>query len=244
MKPTSTDENDSEEVGLRDVPWKWSDGLTGIAFLLPWRFLLLVPREWLQPLAQLPQWALWVTIYLIPVAWRMLFPVALAYGRAARFRVSVPGWRCWRKEALAALGVLAGCWGLLLAILIPWMLISGDGRAVPSVWSGAGTSPHGLNVLLLLSAMTIAPITEEVFFRGLVFNCLRRYCPLAIALISQAAIFALLHPFDVFHLAIALVFGMVLGAVYEWRKTLLAPILLHAMQNVLATIAVAILGQA
>ena len=82
-----------------------------------------------------------------------------------------------------------------------------------------------------------------MFFRGLVYNCLRRYCPTWWALVLQAGIFALLHPVDIVHLAIVFLFGLVLGVVYQWRKTLLAPILLHAMQNVAATIAVVILGQ-
>ena len=115
--------------------------------------------------------------------------------------------------------------------------------AVPSnVWNRAANADWRSTVILLISAMTVAPLTEELFFRGLVFNWLKRFLHPLAAMVLQATVFALLHPFDDFHLAVVFVFGLALAALYQWRKTLLAPILLHSMQNVVATVAVAVLA--
>jgi membrane protease YdiL (CAAX protease family) len=132
---------------------------------------------------------------------------------------------------------------LVLTVLC-WAALGGAGQAIPSVWGGQSSERlRNLDAVLLLSAMTVAPLTEELFFRGLVYSWLRRFTPVIVALVLQAAVFALLHPFDWVHLAIVFVFGLVLGGLYEWRKTLLSPILFHAMYNVLATIVVTLLGE-
>lgn len=219
--------------------------MIAVAFLLPWRILLLLPRDWVGwAAAQLSPWALWGGIYLIPVAWRLLFPLWLARRRDPSFRVLLPGRGEWFREGLIAFVLFASVWGILLAAIVGAMLVSEEGGAIPAVWSGVGRSaPWTATLLLLLSALTVAPLCEEIFFRGLVYNWLLRYCPQLLALIVQAGIFALLHPFDPIHLAIVFVFGLALGVVYQWRQTLLAPILLHAMQNVVATLAVLILGE-
>jgi membrane protease YdiL (CAAX protease family) len=84
---------------------------------------------------------------------------------------------------------------------------------------------------LIILAVAVAPIAEEVFFRGMLYNALRRRLPVIVAALIQAILFGLVHPFGVVdRLAIVLI-GLVLAAVYEWRKTLVAPMLLHALIN-------------
>src|SRR4051812_25972025 len=106
---------ETRPIGLSDVPWRWYDGLIGLAVLLPARFLLLLPRPLLLEVARWPQWALVGGIYVLPVAWRLLFPLCLARWRQPAFRFTVPAVRVWVREALAALMILGIVWGLLLA---------------------------------------------------------------------------------------------------------------------------------
>ena len=75
-------------------------------------------------------------------------------------------------------------------------------------------------------------MAEEVFFRGLLYNALRQRLPRFVAVLLQAIAFGLLHPFGMVGAAAVAVGGLALGLVYERRKTLLAPILLHALVNV------------
>ena len=226
---------------MSDVPWKWYDGLIGVLFLSPWRLLLMLPRPWLAEVARLPHWALWVGIYLIPVAWRLVFPLWLARRRQPAFRIAVPGVRVWLREGAIALGILAVVWGMILAVVLAASQTSGNGSMPSNVWNSPAAN-WSSTAILLLSSMTVAPVTEEIFFRGLVFNWLKRFLHPLAAVVLQAVVFALLHPFDVFHLAVVFVLGLALAALYQWRKTLLAPILLHAMQNVVASAAVGVLA--
>jgi membrane protease YdiL (CAAX protease family) len=231
-------------AGFRAVPWRWYDGLIALAFLLPWSFLLFLPRAWVLPLARLPFWQMWLVVYFVPVAWRLLFPLGLGYRRTGALLIHLPPGRTWLRETAVALVTLVIGGAVLAATVAGWFVFATPSDEITNVWSGgASERMRNLDAILLLSAMTIAPVTEELFFRGLVYNWLHRFTPLAIAILVQAAIFALLHPLSPVHLAIVFVFGIVLGGLYEWRKTLLTPILFHAMYNAVATIAVALLGE-
>lgn len=84
--------------------------------------------------------------------------------------------------------------------------------------------------LMLLLAGAIAPLVEEVLFRGLLYGWLRSHLSAAPAVITSAAIFSALHVIPVLLPAI-FVIGVVLAIAYEYSDSLWIPILLHAMQN-------------
>src|SRR5436305_1745389 len=98
-----------------------------------------------------------------------------------------------------------------------------DLRAVPWMW-GDG-------------AVGLAPVGEELFFRGFLYNALRRRWPRAVALVVQAAVFGLLHTFGFTHAVFAGVLGLLLGLIYDWRRNLLTPVTVHALQNLAAVAA-------
>jgi membrane protease YdiL (CAAX protease family) len=89
-----------------------------------------------------------------------------------------------------------------------------------------------VRVLAVVSAVVLAPISEELFFRGLLQSYVRRetQSPWAAVLIT-AAMFGLVHaPYWHTVPAIALL-GVVLGYNYERCGRLLPSILIHAMFN-------------
>lgn len=93
-------------------------------------------------------------------------------------------------------------------------------------------SPNrGLIYSLLLFSFTFAPVAEEVFFRGFLYNAFRARMPLPVAGLAQSLIFGFSHFLGVTHGCVAFVTGLFLTAVYEWRKTLITPILVHAGVN-------------
>ena len=57
---------------------------------------------------------------------------------------------------------------------------------------------------------------------------------LVLAAVLQSALFALAHNFGAMHAAFAFGLGLSLTAVYAWRKTLVAPIFVHAGNNLFA----------
>ncbi len=81
-------------------------------------------------------------------------------------------------------------------------------------------------------AVIAAPVFEEFIFRGLIFGGLRRSFGLWPATLVSAALFAVMHP------ALSMIPVFILGAcaalVYERTRSLLAPMLLHAVYNACA----------
>lgn len=84
--------------------------------------------------------------------------------------------------------------------------------------------------LTLLTTAIFVPITEEVVFRGMSFNILRKGMPLAAAVIMQSLIFAGAHLVPL-QIAYVLPTAFALGLVYVWCGSFLAPVLLHISYN-------------
>jgi membrane protease YdiL (CAAX protease family) len=91
----------------------------------------------------------------------------------------------------------------------------------------------------VLAIVILAPIAEELFFRGVVFNAFLRERGLRFAYLGSAAMFAVIHLSIVALLPIFLL-GLALAWVYHRTGSLLAPIVMHAVVNGLS-VAIALL---
>ena len=89
----------------------------------------------------------------------------------------------------------------------------------------------GLFVTFVL-AVILAPLAEELFFRGWLFTAIRPWAGFAPTLIVTSACFALAH-WERTHLYAAAVFpvGLLLGYVRERSGSVRATILMHALYN-------------
>lgn len=97
-----------------------------------------------------------------------------------------------------------------------------------------------LNGLLtdLVAAAIIAPVFEELMFRGFIFTSLRnRIGPWAAALISTS-IFAGLHFYSWLGLLSVAIFGLAMCWVYQKTRSLWPGIIFHALYNFEATMSV------
>src|SRR5262249_22324977 len=99
-----------------------------------------------------------------------------------------------------------------------------------AAWSG----DYAFLVVVGLLAVTVAPVCEEVFFRGFLYDALRSRMPVLLAAILQSLLFAALHTLGALHNVAVFFLGLIITAVYQWRKTLLAPIFVHAGNNMIA----------
>ena len=89
-------------------------------------------------------------------------------------------------------------------------------------------------VLLGLSVVVMAPLSEEVFFRGLVQSMLRRYLHRPwVAVVVTGLLFSLLHWPYWYSMPALLALGIAIGYNYERTGRLWAPILIHALFNAL-----------
>jgi membrane protease YdiL (CAAX protease family) len=136
-------------------------------------------------------------------------------------------------QALLAIPFFIVLWVALAVVVAAWIYLVGgeppNNPLEPTVQ--AGNWP--VAVVFTLVAAIVAPITEEVFFRGMVYNCLCQRMHFKLSIILQGAVFGWLHTFGYVHAAMASLLGMALAALYEWRRTLLTPIFVHAFQNAL-----------
>ena len=124
--------------------------------------------------------------------------------------------------AIGALS-LAMVVGMLLAALpIPEEVLEGYAEASENI--------GGMGLLEAISSVFMAPIAEEIIFRGLVYTRLRRAMPPWLACVLASAIFGLLHG-QIVWIAYAFVVGMALALVFERTGTLWASIILHVTFN-------------
>ena len=84
--------------------------------------------------------------------------------------------------------------------------------------------------LAIPAIVVVAPIAEEAFFRGVVFNAWLREAGRRIAYIGSAVLFGVIHLNLVAFVPIV-VLGFILAYVYERTRNLWAPIVVHAVFN-------------
>lgn len=165
-----------------------------------------------------------------------------------------------RRSGWAALGVRPAPWqalvvtpplfvfGLVAAGLVSSAVarLQGGDFENPQVTALTGGRPFDLPTLVMvfLLVAVVVPITEELFFRGMIYPLLRRRWNPLIAIVANAAIFAAFHLIPIVFPAL-FVIGLLLAFLREWSGSIIPCILYHALQNGVALIAInALLSQA
>lgn len=101
-------------------------------------------------------------------------------------------------------------------------------------------------VFMALQAVLFAPIVEELIFRGLIFRSLRGY-NMYLAHFVSAFLFGFIHIYqglfagDMTQLLYLLSYGgmgFAFSLAYEKRKTIVAPMFVHFLNNLIATVIV------
>ncbi len=137
----------------------------------------------------------------------------------------------WR---LIGLGALAWLIYLLCALVLSTLLHPEQEDVTKEIGGDAGGAINVIAAGLLI--IVVAPVSEEVFFRGFMFAGLRRSLPMWVAAVISAAVWGSLHLSSgnidvVIQLA---VFGLVLAWIYERSGSLWAPIFAHGLNNTIA----------
>lgn len=145
-------------------------------------------------------------------------------------RRSVANFRTITGIGLLALGTYLGVF--LYLNLLEWMLPD-----IMAVYNGYMEGAGIADLSLLSTAVTIimAPLVEEIIFRGLSFQYLEKagagFWP---ANIIQAALFAFVH-LQLIQGSYAFVLGLILGWLMRRYRTLVAPVLFHCFFNLFGT---------
>jgi len=146
-----------------------------------------------------------------------------------------------REVVVGITGTLA-FWPILLFLaFISMVLAQSVPGAEPPVHPLAKKLPDGPQfdwVLGFLTACVMAPLVEEIFFRGCLYRHLRETAlgagpglALALSVGISAVLFAVIHPQGLFGLPVLGGLGAYFALLREWRNNLTASIAAHAMVN-------------
>jgi membrane protease YdiL (CAAX protease family) len=140
------------------------------------------------------------------------------------------GLRPFRASAIGWIFVALVAYLVLTSIYT--VLVDPPSEQLPSGLEDADTD-LGLALATGLLLIGIAPIAEEVFFRGFLYQAFRNsYGVLPGALLS-GLIFGAIHG-EFFKLVQLAVLGVILALLFEKTRSLWPPIILHAVNNSLA----------
>lgn len=99
---------------------------------------------------------------------------------------------------------------------------------------------QNISVIMLLYALILGPIVEELMFRGVTLSAAKKVFPKYVAIVAQAVLFGLFHG-NPLQGAYAFVLGLGLGFVMDLYDNVLLCIFLHLLFNFWGTIGSAFL---
>ena len=92
-------------------------------------------------------------------------------------------------------------------------------------------------LIIILSALVIAPIVEEFFFRKFLYKVLKYNFGILLGALLSSTVFAFIH-FSVISFFVLLILGLFLCYSYERYGSLAAPVLSHSLFNLLMIISI------
>jgi membrane protease YdiL (CAAX protease family) len=135
-----------------------------------------------------------------------------------------------------AIGRTVLAWIGFFAFVMVWSLALGidENDDLPEELGVDGSTAALVAVALLVCV--VAPVAEELFFRGFCFTALRRTLGMLPAAVLTGIIFGAIHlgGTEIEFIAPLMVFGFILCLLYVWTGSLLPCIVLHALNNALA----------
>ena len=224
------------------TPWTWTDVAPVVVLLLPLSFGV----EYVT--VQLLKWIL----HGLALAARRPFEAVgadiTAYGTA--FLMVLLFVKVRRHAPLASLGLRRAPWRWLLAALpfasLALVVTSITGRLSDSLFPNTPANQcvsirgayEGALWLAIIGVALVAPLVEEIVFRGMVFGWLRGRTPLVWAIIISAALFALEH-IGFLQLTLFLpifAMGVVLAILYHHARSIWPTVLVHATFNLVGVL--------
>jgi membrane protease YdiL (CAAX protease family) len=176
--------------------------------------------------------ATWFLLAIIPVAflWPLVRRVPWADLRHGLGWTAGRGWP--REIGAGVLGYLAGLPLLASGAVVTLLLqrLSGADTTHPIVNEITRGGTWRVVQLFVLAAVW-APVVEETMFRGSFYHHLRSRFPWPVAAALVGVLFAAIHPQGWAAIPVLGAIGFSFAAMREWRASIIAPAIAHAINN-------------
>lgn len=125
---------------------------------------------------------------------------------------------------------------IVINLLFGFFALSFFGSFDPTFARGLVSSETvGISFILeIISSIILAPVAEELLFRGIIFNKLNIKMNFVYAMIISSLLFSLFHGFG--RLLTTFLCGLILCVIYLKTDNILIPIFIHISNNLIATI--------
>jgi membrane protease YdiL (CAAX protease family) len=207
------------------VPWTTRDVWIGLALFLVW---LLISVGFGFAL-EFFDWKFDLGLFL--VLWELILILPAWWLTVRKYQVD---WRSLGLRKFDLTTIVIGCGLMLFSFAFNFLynlslMLKGIQSGIdPNALFGSGASPF----LIFVAGIVIAPLVEEIFFRGFVFTGLReKYGWVAAALIS-AALFAVVHLQPLTMLPIFLM-GLIFAYLYQRTESIWPAMIMHFATNTL-----------
>ncbi|HVL90742.1 MAG TPA: type II CAAX endopeptidase family protein, partial [Actinomycetota bacterium] len=222
---------ESEPAALPPVPWHWLESFAVfmLTFVTAGLLAVVVAAAFSGDLEK----AMAVVVFEVALAgWALLWP-KIRFGLGPR----ALGLRRDQMGGDIRYGLGIGVVGWVVSTLVVGNVVV---RLVERITDGPVTEPDQLNysdpsglvlTITAIGVIVIAPIAEEIFFRGFVFRGFRRDVGFVIAAVASSILFMFAHlPFWIIFPSI-FTLGLFLSRALEKRASLIPCIVAHALFN-------------
>ena len=144
----------------------------------------------------------------------------------------------FRTVVTGAVLMLAAYPLIFFADFITQRVVSNAPRKQEILELFSGSSTLEQRVVIIILAISIAPLVEEFIFRFFLYGVLKRYFGRSVGVIVSSLLFAAVHA----HLPSfgpLFVLGTCFAIAYEWSGSLLVPMTMHALFNAMTLTALA-----
>ena len=88
-------------------------------------------------------------------------------------------------------------------------------------------------ITVFIAVVIVAPLFEEIMFRGIVYDALSKKMNIIISIIIAGLLFGIYH-MNIFQGTYATLIGITMGFSLVWTKSIWAPIIIHFVNNLLS----------
>lgn len=132
--------------------------------------------------------------------------------------------------------LVIGTGSLLLAFALNFFIVITKLQDIFPEYQNTAKQMYQENgIFILLATVILAPVMEELVFRGICFGRIRKFTDKKMTIILSALLFGLYH-MNLVQFIYAFLMGMVFGAIYEKYRNIKLVMVAHAFANLCAVL--------